>query len=85
MATQAQDSNSGTIPVVKPSSATDYTGTTTPPLTSNVVRMVSTAGGKYGVNGTATVDLPAGVVEYIRVEYGDTITVSGTFNISEVS
>jgi hypothetical protein len=87
MATQAQDGNSGTIPVVRPASATDYSGTTTPAMSTNVIRLVSIAGGKYGIGAgaTATVELPAGVVEYVRVNIGDTIIVSGTFNISEVS
>ena len=83
MAKLASDSNGKGIQVVKPSSAVNYTDSNAPAsVGDSVVRLVSAAGGAYGVNGAATVTLPANAVEYIRLDNADVLTVSGTVNYS---
>jgi len=58
--------------------------TTSSPMTSEVVRMVSSTGGTYTIGNATGVPLPANLVEYIRVLIGETIAVSGTFTITQM-
>jgi hypothetical protein len=85
MTTQAKDGNGGGIPCVKPSSAINYTNGNVAAATTNVMRLVSSAPSTYGVNAAASVILPANVVEYIKVDIGDVVTVGGTVNVTECS
>jgi len=87
MAKLASDANGKGIQVVRPVSAVDYTDGNAPASTlhDTVVRMMSVVGGAYGINGAATVALPAGAIEYIRLDNLDVVTVSGTVNYSVCS
>jgi hypothetical protein len=86
MAKLASDSNGKGIQVVRPVSAVDYTDGNAPASAGDsVVRLLSVVGGAYGVNGAATVVLPAGAIEYIRLDNADVLTVSGTVNYSVCS
>ena len=78
---QAIDSNSKPVPALRPAAATDVTSTTQAITEDGVVRLVAAADASYGINVAASVDLPAGVVEYIRVAKGDTLYVFGTINV----
>jgi hypothetical protein len=83
----ALDSNSVPIQVVQPYSAIDITdGSHEVALNSHVnnhvARLCSAAGGSYGINAAASVLLPGGAIEYIRVAGGDVINVTGTFNLA---
>ena len=83
MSKQAVDKNGAPIPAVKPTVATNVTGSTyTHTAPSGVVRLVSSAGASYAFDGSADIVLPANAIEYVRVDTGDVITVSGTINIT---
>lgn len=83
MSKLAIDSNSAPIQAVKPTVATNVaTSTYTHTAPSGVVRLVSAAGATYAFDGTADIELPAGVIEYVRINNGDVITTSGTINIT---
>ena len=84
MAKMPIDANAKPIPALRPITSQDIVSTTSSPMTSEVVRMVSSTGGTYTIGNATGVPLPANLVEYIRVLIGETITVSGTFTITQM-
>ena len=78
------DANSKPIPALKPGDAATVNGTSSA-FTSTIIRITAAADALYGISPTATVSLPAGVVEYVRVDVGDTITTDSAVNVSEMS
>ena len=92
----ATDQNGKTIPAAKPGVSRAVSLTTTSAqsaaLDSQVVRLVSDAACYYALNATADTGstfLPAGVVEFIRIEKTDrinarTATGTGVLNITEM-
>ena len=83
MAVMPKDANAKAIPCLRPYSTETVTGSSSP-CTSTVVRLVADVPALYGVEGTAEVLLPAGVVEYIRVNVGDIITTDVAVNVSQM-
>ena len=83
MAVMPKDANAKPIPCLRPISTATVDGDSAP-FTSNVVRLVAAADAFYGVAGVAEVLLPAGVVEYIRVNIGDVLTTSSAVNVTEM-
>ena len=84
MAKMPTDANAKPIPALRPITSEDLVSTTSAPMTSDVVRLVSSTGGTYTIGTAAGVPLPANLVEYIRVFIGETIAVSGTFTITQM-
>ena len=84
MAKMPVDANSKPIPALRPFLSEDIVDTTSAPMTSDVVRIVSTTGGTFTIGGAVNVPLPANLVEYIRVLKGETIIVLGTFTITQM-
>ncbi len=84
MAKMPTDANAKPIPVLRPITSEDLVSTTSAAMTSNVARLVSSTGGTYTIGTAANVPLPANTVEYIRVLVDETITVSGTFTITQM-
>ena len=85
MAKMPLDSNSNSIPVLMPLSSEDISGVSSP-MTTEVVRLVATTVATYNITGhTGVVGLPANIVEYIRVNIGDTITTNGEINITQMA
>ena len=84
MAKMPVDANSKPIPALRPFISEDIVDSTSAPMTSDVIRMVSTTGGTYNIGTAVNIPLPANLVEYIRVLKGETITVIGTFTITQM-
>jgi hypothetical protein len=83
MPTFQQDVNSQPIPALRPRDAVSVNGTSSA-LTSTIIRLSTSADANYGINSTATVFLPAGAIEYVRIDYGDTITTDAPVNVTEM-
>lgn len=83
----ATDSKGGRIQVLKPGTTTTVNATTGSAFTSGtrVVRLTCTADALYGFSGSANVPLPAGIVEYVRVDEGDAITTSAAIVVTEMN
>jgi hypothetical protein len=79
----ATDGNGNPVQALRPYTAVNITDSTHSISNDGVVRMTASSDSSYGVNEAATVVLPAGVVEYIRVIKGDVIYIVGTVNIGE--
>ena len=77
----ATDGNGNPVQALRPSSAVNITDTTHSVSFDGVVRMTAASDASYGINEAASIVLPAGVVEYIRVMGGDVLQVVGTINI----
>ena len=84
MAKMPTDANAKPIPALRPITSEDLVSTTSTPMTSDVIRMVSSTGGTYTIGNATNVPLPSNMVEYIRVLVGETITVAGTFTITQM-
>jgi len=84
MAKMPTDANAKPIPALRPITSEDIVSAESLPMTSDVVRMVTSTGGTYTIGNANNVPLPANMVEYIRVLIGETIAVSGTFTITQM-
>ena len=84
MAKMPTDANAKPIPALRPITSEDIVSAESLPMTSVVARLVSSSGGTYSIGDATGVPLPANLVEYIRVLPGETITVAGTFTITQM-
>ena len=95
MPRQASDRNGHVVPALKPGTSRVTTLSTSSaqsvPLDSEVIRIVADVTAFYRLNATATTAdtlLPAGLVEFIRIEKGDRLNIvatgAGTMNITEM-
>ena len=91
MTTVARDRTGGIIQALRPTTTTRLLSSGTAVSTvleAGIVRIGATADGNYSLVGTATVAdvwMPAGGVEYIEVNDGDTlswITTSGSLYVT---
>ena len=79
------DQHSNAVQALRPVAAVDRTDTTQNILRDGCVRLTAAADATYGINVAATVSLPAGAVEYIRVAKGDVLYIGGTINVAVCS
>jgi len=96
MSVLAKDANSYAIQTLRPSGteafAVSGSASSSSALSTNVVRLYSTVDCFFEVTGTATTSstpLPAGAVEFVRVEDTDVLSVitgggTGTFYVTEM-
>lgn len=96
MTVLAKDANSYAIQALRPSStealAVSGSATSATAVSSNIVRLYSTVDCFFEVTGTATTSstpLPAGAVEFVRVESTDVLSIitngsTGTFYVTEM-
>ena len=81
----ATDSKGGRIQALRPGTTQTVNGTGTAfSQSTRVVRLTATAAANYGLDGVAEVPLPAGIVEYIRVNPGDVLTTSAAIVATEM-
>lgn len=86
MPESALDSNAKQLNAIRPiGTAVEVTNTAESITVTGVARLASVAGGQYGLNVAASIEIPAGGVEYIAVRDGDTLNVSGTINVLQVA
>lgn len=94
MALMPLDNNANPIPIVSPRSAIDVTDGLydNPPFTESgvfedrmVLRLTGADSSAYSIDpdaSTGTVSLPGNAVEFVAVNKGDKLAVSGTLNIA---
>ena len=79
----ATDGNGNPVQALRPCAAVNITDSTHSIANDGVVRMTASSDSSYGINEAATIVLPAGVVEYIRVIEGDLLHIVGTVNVGD--
>lgn len=80
-----KDANAKSIQVLRPLLSEDVSGAASSAAPSEVARLCSSGGCTYAVGAASGVVLPANIVEYIRVFEGETITITGSCNVTFMS